>query len=105
MNTILTQSDEQLQIRLTKYDVPSSPTSTCDHGNILEKNARLKDELAKSSLPQSEKSLDDLLGKQRSNNGKEGLGYVAKAKKKNKKKAKPAQEKKKVVNGGDASKG
>ncbi|KAM0906965.1 hypothetical protein ACQ4PT_016441 [Festuca glaucescens] len=67
--------------------------------------AKLKDELAKSSLPQSEKSLDDLLSKQRSNNGKDGLGYVAKAKKKNKKKAKPAQEKKKVVNGGDASKG
>ena len=104
-HSILTKSHEQLQIRLTKYDVPSSSTSTCDHANILEENARLKDELAKSSLPQSKKSLDDLLSKQRSNNGKEGLGYVSKAKKKNKKKAKPAQEKKKVIVGDDASKG
>ncbi len=103
--SLLSKSNEQLQIRLAKYDVPSSSTSTCDHANIIEENARLKDELAKSSSPQSKLSLDDLLSKQRSNNGKEGLGYSAKAKKTNKKKAKPAQEKKKVVNGGDASKG
>ena len=104
-HSLLTKSHEQLQIRLAKYDVPTCSTSTCDHANIIEENARLKDELAKSSLPQSKKSLDDLLSKQRSNNGKEGLGYVSKAKKKNKKKAKPAQEKKKVIDGGNASKG
>ncbi|KAK1667608.1 hypothetical protein QYE76_055767 [Lolium multiflorum] len=50
-------------------------------------------ELAKASSPQSKLSLDDLLSKQRSNNGKEGLGYGAKAKKANKKKTKPAQKK------------
>ena len=103
--SLLSKSYEQLQIRLAKYDVPSSSTSTCDHANIVEENARLKNELAKASSSQSKLSLDDLLSKQRSNNGKEGLGYNAKANKANKKKAKPAQEKKKVVNGGDASKG
>ena len=102
--SLLSKSYEQLQIRLAKYDVPSSSTSTCDHANIVEENARLKDELAKASSPQSKLSLDDLLSKQRSNNGKEGLGYNAKANKANKKKAKPAQEKKKVVINGDAPK-
>ncbi|KAK1616241.1 hypothetical protein QYE76_021758 [Lolium multiflorum] len=67
--------------------------------------ARLKDELAKASSPQSKLFLDDLLSKQRSNNGKEGLGYNTKAKNANKKKAKPAQEKKIVINNGEASKG
>ncbi|KAK1667425.1 hypothetical protein QYE76_055584 [Lolium multiflorum] len=66
---------------------------------------RLKDELAKASSPQSKLSLDDLLSKQRSNDGKEGLGFNAKAKNANKKKAKPAQEKKKVITNGDAPKG
>ncbi|KAK1644603.1 hypothetical protein QYE76_062408 [Lolium multiflorum] len=66
---------------------------------------RLKDELAKASSPQSKLSLDDLLSKQRSNNGKEGLGYGAKAKKANKQKAKPAQEKKKDITNGEAPKG
>ncbi|KAK1646122.1 hypothetical protein QYE76_063927, partial [Lolium multiflorum] len=42
---------------------------------------------------------------QRSNNGKEGLGYGAKAKKANKQKAKPAQEKKKDITNGEAPKG
>ncbi|KAM0887545.1 hypothetical protein ACQ4PT_028956 [Festuca glaucescens] len=104
-HSLLTKSHEQLQIRLAKYDVPTSSTSTCDHANIIEENARLKDELAKSSSPQNKQYLDDLLSKQRSNNGKEGISYGAKAKKAKKKKAKPAQEKKKVVIGGDASKG
>ncbi|KAK1602590.1 hypothetical protein QYE76_016859, partial [Lolium multiflorum] len=63
------------------------------------------DELAKASSPQSKLSLDDLLSKQRSNNGKEGLGFNAKAKKANKKKAKPAQEKKKATTNGETRKG
>ncbi|KAK1610142.1 hypothetical protein QYE76_033815 [Lolium multiflorum] len=103
--TLLSKSFEQLQIRLASYDVPSSSTPLCDHANIVEENARLKDELAKASSPQSKLSLDDLLSKQRSNNGKEGIGYNAKAKKANKQKAKPAQEKKKEVTNGEASKG
>ncbi|KAK1678922.1 hypothetical protein QYE76_039770 [Lolium multiflorum] len=94
---LLSKSNEQLQIRLASYDVPSSSTPSCDHANIIEENARLKDELAKASSPQSKLSLDDLLSKQRSNNGKEGLGYGAKAKKANNQKAKPAQEKKKDI--------
>ncbi|KAK1615908.1 hypothetical protein QYE76_021425 [Lolium multiflorum] len=61
-----------------------------------------EDELAKSSSPQSKLSLDDLLSKQRSNNGKEGIGFVAKAKKANKKKTKPAQ--KKVITNDEAPK-
>ncbi|KAK1601780.1 hypothetical protein QYE76_018367 [Lolium multiflorum] len=103
--TLLSKSNEQLQIRLASYDVPSSSTPSCDHANIIEENARLKDELAKASSPQSKLSLDDLLSKQRSNNGKEGLGYIAKAKKANKQKAKPAQEKKKAITNGEAPKG
>ncbi|KAK1697702.1 hypothetical protein QYE76_014399 [Lolium multiflorum] len=103
--TLLSKSNEQLQIRLASYDVPSSSTPSCDHANIIEENARLKDELAKASSPQSKLSLDDLLSKQRSNNGKEGLGYGAKAKKANKQKAKPAQEKKKDITNGEAPKG
>ncbi|KAK1619969.1 hypothetical protein QYE76_025486 [Lolium multiflorum] len=102
---LLSKSNEQLQIGLASYDIPSSSTSSCDHANIVEENARLKDELAKASSPQSKLSLDDLLSKQRSNNGKEGLGYNAKAKKANKKKAKPAQEKKKSITNGEAPKG
>ncbi|KAK1698575.1 hypothetical protein QYE76_015272 [Lolium multiflorum] len=103
--SLLSKSNEQLQIRLASYDVPSSSTPSCDHANIIEENARLKDELAKASSPQSKLSLNDLLSKQRSNNGKEGLGYNAKAKKANKQKAKPAQEKKKDITNGEAPKG
>jgi len=103
-HSTLTKSHEQLQSRLAKYDVPSSSNSSSDLANIIEENARLKEELAKSSTPQGEKSLDDPL--QRSNNGKEGLGYVSKAKKKkNKKKAKPAQAKKNTIVGGNATRG
>ncbi|KAK1663305.1 hypothetical protein QYE76_051464 [Lolium multiflorum] len=90
--SLLSESYEQLQIRLASYDIPSTSTPSCDHANIIEENARLKDELAKASSPQSKLSLDDLLSKQRSNNGKEGLGYNTKAKA-NKKKTKPAHEK------------
>ncbi|KAK1665963.1 hypothetical protein QYE76_054122 [Lolium multiflorum] len=99
--SLLSKSNEQLQIRLASYDVPSSSTPSCDHANIIEEKARLKDELAN----QNKLSLDDLLSKQRSNNGKEGLGYNAKAKKANKQKAKPAQEKKKDITNGEAPKG
>ncbi|KAK1601452.1 hypothetical protein QYE76_018638 [Lolium multiflorum] len=49
---LLSKSNEQLQIRLASYDVPSSSTPSCDHANIIEENARLKDELAKASSPQ-----------------------------------------------------
>ena len=46
------------------------------------------------------------MNQQRSNNGKEDLGYVSKAKKKkNKKKTKPAQAKKNTIVGGDATRG
>ncbi|KAK1645501.1 hypothetical protein QYE76_063306 [Lolium multiflorum] len=103
--SLLSKSNKQLQIRLASYDMPSSSTPSCDHANIIEENTRLKDELAKASSPQNKLSLDDLLSKQRSNNGKEGLGYNAKAKKANKQKAKPAQEKKKDITNGEAPKG
>jgi hypothetical protein len=101
--SLLSKSYEQLQIRLDSYDIPSTSTPSCDHANIIEENARLKDELANASSPQSKFSLDDLLSKQRSNNGKEGLGYNVKAKKANKKKAKPAHEK--ATTNGETPKG
>ena len=101
----LSLSHEQLQTRLTKYDVASSYNSSYDHTNIIEENARLKAELAKSSPSQGEKIIDDLLRNQRSNNGKEGIGFVSKTKKKNNKRTKTTQAKEKNVVGGDASKG
>jgi hypothetical protein len=64
---------EQIQIQLTKYDVPSSYTPSCDHANVIEENPRMKAELAKSPIPQGEKSLNDLLRNQRSNNGKDDI--------------------------------
>ena len=36
----------QLQTQLSKIDASSSPTSSCNHANIIEENARLNDELA-----------------------------------------------------------
>ena len=73
-----------------------------NHANVLEENARLKDELAKASIPQVEKRLE------KPHIGKEGLGYVAKAKKKknkNKKKTIPAQAKKNPIVGGEGTRG
>jgi hypothetical protein len=92
---------------MTKNYVPSSSTSSCDHANIIEENTRLKDELAKSTIPIGEKKLKDLLSSQRSNNDKTGLGFVSKKNKnKNKKKkAKPAQAKNDPIVGGDATRG
>jgi hypothetical protein len=101
-HSILTKSFEQLQIQLTKIETPSTSTPSCEHANILEENARLKDELAKASIPQGEKRLE------KPHIGKEGLGYVAKAKKKKKnkkKKANSAQAKKNPIVGGEATRG
>jgi hypothetical protein len=86
--------------------VPSSSTSSCAHASIIEENARLTYELAKSTIPIGGKNFNDLLSSQRSNNDKMGLGFVSKKKKNNKeKKAKPAQEKKDPIVGGDATRG
>ena len=44
-NSILIKSNEQLQASLDKYDIAStSNSSTCDHANILEELAMLKEE-------------------------------------------------------------
>jgi hypothetical protein len=91
-HSILTKSHEQLQIQLTKNDVPSSSTSSCEHANIIEENARLKDELAKSTVPIGEKNLNDLLSKQRVFNDKTRLVFVSN-KKKNSKKRRPSPHK------------
>jgi hypothetical protein len=115
-HSILTKLHEQFQIQLTKNDVPSSSTSSCDHTTIIEENARLKDELAKFIIPIDEKVrqekddlVNDLLSNQRSNNDKIGLGYVSKAKNKKKnnkkKKTKPTQGKKDQIVSGDATRG
>jgi hypothetical protein len=96
-HSILTKSYEQLQIQLTKNDVTSSSTSSCDHTNIIEENARLKDELAKSTIAIGEKNLNDLLSNQRSNNVNIGLGYVSKAKKKKNKKRCPSPHKQRRI--------
>ena len=72
--SILNESHDQLQIRLTKYDVPS--------------NARVEAKLVNDTTPKGKGALDEILDKQRSNLGKEGLGYVTKSKKKKNKKNK-----------------
>ena len=46
-------SHDQLQTQLTKSDVPSSSTSSYNHVNIIEENARLNDELTKLLSPSS----------------------------------------------------
>ena len=42
----LTNSHEQLQIQLAKYDIPSSSNFSCDHATIIEENANLKDDIS-----------------------------------------------------------
>ena len=87
---------------MSKIDELSTSTPSCDHANVIEENARFKDELAKVSIPQGEKRLE------KPHIWKEGLGYVAKAKKKKKKKKKkanPAQAKKNPIGSGEATRG
>ena len=40
----LGESYEQLQTQLASYDVPTS--STCNHANLIEEHAKLKDEIS-----------------------------------------------------------
>ena len=90
---------------VTKYGLDYYPSSsTCEQATILEENARLKDELTKSSMAQCEHALNKIMGMQKPRNGKQGLGYVAK-KKNNKKKGKSPQAKKDNIGGGNATKG
>ena len=96
--SMVTKSCEQLRTQLTLEEVKASQLKlleksglsnpSCDHANIIEENVRLKAELAKgiASCIQGEKSLNELLSKQRDNVSKEGLGYNPKSKNKNKKK-------------------
>src|SRR3954466_3337555 len=80
--SILNESHDQLQSQLAKYDVPSSSNLTYSH----KENASVEKEVIKDTTPKDKGVLDEVLGKQRSNHGKEGLGYVSKSKtKKNKK--------------------
>ena len=108
-HSILMKSHEQLQNPITITNAPSTSTSSCDHTNIIEENARLKDELAKVSSPQNDKPLYEVIKEQKLHVGKEGLGYVAKKKKKkkkkSKKKAKPSQDKKNGTSSGEATRG
>ena len=106
-HSLLLKSHEQQQTPLTISNAASTSSPTCDHANIIEENARLKDELAKVSSPQKDKPLYEVMKEQKIQVGKEGLGYVAKKKKKNKskKKAKPSQEKKNDTSSGEAARG
>ena len=52
-HSLLTKSHDQLQTQLSKSVVPSSSTSSCNHVNIIEENARLNDELTKLLSPSS----------------------------------------------------
>src|SRR3954470_17805626 len=95
----LTKFHETLKTQLANIPsprnfIPSSSTT------ILEENTRLKGELAKATFPQGNKSIDDLLSKQRPSGDKGGIGFVSHTKKKKnnkKKKAKPAQDTNKTI--------
>jgi hypothetical protein len=99
-HSTLLKLHEQLKIQLTQTNSPSASTPSCDHAIIIEENARLKKELANlkgkgpviATLP-TQRAIVDPLVSQRPYNSKEGLGYGAPKKKKNKK-AKPALAKK-----------
>src|SRR3954467_15523385 len=96
----LTKSHEMLQTQLANIPSPSNfiPSSST---TILEENARLKGELAKATFPQGNKSIDDLLSKQRPSDDKGGIGFVSNTKKKKKnnkkKKAKLTRETNKAI--------
>ena len=104
-HSLLVKSHEQLQTQLSKSNSPSTSTPSCDHANVIEENARLKVELAKAtsaktSIPKVKDKGIAYLFEQKPHKGKEGLGYVAKAKKKKSNtKAKPAQAKTPIASG------
>jgi hypothetical protein len=129
----LKESHDQLQVKLTKeiatcppfvlIDNAHATNPCCEHVHLVEKNAKLKEQLEKGlvSCIQGEKNLNDLLSNQKEVVAKEGLGFAPKSKKK-KKKSKTKQplplkkvfvkkgegvheEKKNKVVGGNAKKG
>ena len=57
---------------------PSTSTPSCDHANIIEENARLKDELAKVSQtsPKGEKTLVDQVLKEQKPHNREGGSWL-----------------------------
>src|SRR3954467_6159370 len=89
-----TKSHETLQTQLANIPSPNNfiPSSST---TILEENARLKGELAKATFPQGNKSIDNLLSKQRRSGDKGGIGFVSNTKKKKKKKNNNNNKKKK----------
>ena len=99
----LVKSHEQLQTQSTKTVSPSTSTISCDHANIIEENARLKSALAKVSIaktstPKGKEKVAAQVFEQQPHKGKDGLGYVAPAKKKVNK-TKPAQVKTSTAEG------
>ena len=72
-------------------EVPCVTNPSCEHGDLIEENKRLKATFDKglATCIQGKKNLDDLLSTQRDNVSKEGIGFPPKnknKKKKNKKK-------------------
>ena len=112
-HSLLVKSHEQLQTQSSKSISLSTSILSCDHANIIEENSRLKAELAKAtsaktSTPKGKEKVTAQVFKPKPHKGKEGLGYVAKAKKKvdNNKETmtKPTQAKTTTV-GGNATRG
>ena len=93
---VLKNANHELQRQVTKelakipplsiIEVPCSTNSTCEHGDLIEENKKLKVALEKglATCFQGEKNLNEILGKQRDYVNKEGLGFVEKPKKKKK---------------------
>ena len=64
-HSTLNESHDHLQTQLKRYNVPS--TSSPSFG---------KEDLARSSQHKGKGVIDEILSRQRTNNGKEGLGYI-----------------------------
>src|SRR5215216_6336955 len=88
----LTKSHVTLQTQLANIPSPSNfiPSSST---TILEENARLKGELSKATFPQGNKSIDDLLSKQRRSGDKGSLVLVPKQRRRTIRRRRPSPHK------------
>jgi hypothetical protein len=102
-HSILVKSHEQLQTQLSKTCSTSITILPRVHENVIEENARLKVDHAKTSIPKGNDKGFAYLFELKPHKGKEGLGYVAEAKKKvsntKENKTKPAQAKTNIASG------
>jgi hypothetical protein len=102
-HSILVKSHEQLLTQLSKTCSTSITILPRVHENVIEENAKLKVDHAKTSIPKGNDKGFAYLFELKPHKGKEGLGYVAEAKKKvsntKENKTKPTQAKTNIASG------